>query len=206
MLAVYSAVLHDLAQTHLGRGLGAPREHYLTQSPANERAFVESHVSSSEFPDHCWRNKNMSLGTLKRVRRIFWFYPSLLPPRWNRSVPRENFSACDLSLRGKGKHMHEHLTYPAMWKFAKETQFSLTPSIYWEQGRKKLGEIGPSEGIKRMHMLLIAPQIPWRTLPMSLWVCLTLWSTQMTHRYTQLPACLTCCYILWPDICVHSWW
>ena len=87
-------------------------------------------LSYQGSPFH-WRNKNMRLGALERVRGTIDFTHLSAFPNWNRWVPGENFSACDFSLREKGEHMHELLTYPAMWEVAKLPS-SLSPHPeYW---------------------------------------------------------------------------
>ena len=136
------------------------------------------------------------------------------PLSQNRWVPGENFSACDFSLREKGDHAHELLTYPAMWEVpscpvlshpiqSNPIQSTELWAMCWGWGKKRFAEIGFSEGINGMWILLTVSQIPSRSLPMNCWVHFILRSLRWHTGTMNLP-CASPFAAFFGQLSVHS--
>lgn len=64
VLAVDTAVAHELTLAPLSCSGGAPRKHYLRRSPTGEGVFVEGQVYSREVPAYHW-NKKYKFGCIE---------------------------------------------------------------------------------------------------------------------------------------------
>lgn len=128
---------HELALAPVGHKPGVPIEYWLEQWATY---FMEAQEFSGEAPVyHQRKKKNPRLDTLER-RGIVWLYPHQIFPKVPQLSLREHFLACDLSHRGKGGYVSEHLASSAMWDTILEAHFSLVSSSIlnhelhgWEQ-------------------------------------------------------------------------
>lgn len=111
---------HELAPAPLSHSLGAPREHWVRQSPQMWQPLWKSRSPAKEF-------QSIWVRTHWKKRKCFTLPASTPLPRQHSSVPREHFSAHDFSHRGKWEHVSEHLASLAVQDFPKKSYFSLTP-------------------------------------------------------------------------------
>lgn len=95
---------------------------------------------SPNIPPEQKKKKNPRLDTLERRRGIVWLHPHHISPKVPQLSLRELFLACDLSHRGKGGYVSEHLAPSPMWDTILEAHFSLVSSSIlshelhgWEQ-------------------------------------------------------------------------
>lgn len=118
---------HELAPAPLGHSLGAPREHWVRQSPQMRQTLWKSRSPAKEFQHTVGKNLSEFRHTGGSKRKCFTLPASTPPPRQHSSVPREHFSAHGFSHRGKWEHVSEHLASPVVQDLPKKSYFSLTP-------------------------------------------------------------------------------
>ena len=104
---------------------------------------VDSHVHLHSQERSLVQNsikKKSRLDTLERRRGIVWLHLHHISPKVPQLILRELFLACDLSHRGKGGYVSEHLAPSPMWDTILKAHFSLVSSSIlshelhgWEQ-------------------------------------------------------------------------
>ena len=130
---------HELALAPLGHKPGVPIEYSLEQRATY---FMEAREFSGEAPIYhrSKKKKKSRLDTLERRRGIVWLHLHHISPKVPQLILRELFLACDLSHRGKGGYVSEHLAPSPMWDTILKAHFSLVSSSIlshelhgWEQ-------------------------------------------------------------------------
>ena len=169
-------------------------------------------LSYQGSPFH-WRNKNMRLGALERVRGTIWLYPS---PRFpGTDECQERTSQLVISPSGKKESMRMSswltqlcekcpscpvLSHPIQSNPIQNTELW---AMCWGRGKKRFAEIGFSEGINGMWILLTASQIPSRSLPINCWVHFILRSLRWHTGTMNLP-CASPFAAFFGQLSVHS--